>query len=58
MESLEAYSVVVGWNITKWATLRGEYTRQDIDLVKGSRATLQGLADDVNYYGVEIGVHF
>jgi hypothetical protein len=58
MEALTAYSVAVGWKLTKYATLRGEYTLQDIDLVRGASPEMRAAADDSDYFGFELGIHF
>ena len=61
MESLTAYSVVLGWELTNYVSLRAEYTLQDIELVKGAEAAIPGISgevDDVNYYGLEVAISF
>lgn len=58
MESLTNYSGVVGWDITQWLRLRGEYTRQVIDLVRGVTEEIDRNARDADYYAIELGVSF
>jgi hypothetical protein len=58
MESINAYSTVIGWEMLRYVTLRAEYTHVDIDLVRGASASLGGRANSVDSWGVEVGVHF
>ena len=58
MESLTAYSAVLGWDITSWLRLRSEYTNQRIDLVRGVPAAVRAQARDADFYAVELGGHF
>jgi hypothetical protein len=57
MRELEAYSVGLGWRLTKWVTLRLEYTHQEIGLVRGARAAC-GSPDGASYFGTALGFHF
>lgn len=57
MESLEAYSVAVGWRLLEWVRLTLEYTRQDVDLVQGAGGIgLRGRS--AHYWGAALGVSF
>jgi len=58
MRSLNAYSGVLGWRMNDLLRLRLEYSHQDIDIVRGSRATIGGAANDADIYAIEIGAHF
>jgi hypothetical protein len=58
MRSLDAYSIALGWRLTKWVTLRMEYTLQDVELVRGARSVLGGPADRTDYAGVAVGFQF
>jgi hypothetical protein len=58
MESLTAYSGVIGWDITSWLRLRSEYTHQQIDLVRGVTPEIRGNARDADFYAIELGGHF
>lgn len=58
MESLTAYSGVIGWDITSWLRLRSEYTHQQIDLVRGVTPQIRGSARDADFYALELGGHF
>ncbi len=51
--SLEAYSVAIGWRLTRWTTLKLEYTRQHFSLVRGA-----GDVDDADVLGAELAVFF
>jgi hypothetical protein len=56
--SLQAYSVVLGWRMTDGVTLRAEYSLRDVGLVRGVDASVRDQAEDQDIYGVEIGVDF
>jgi hypothetical protein len=58
MESLSVYSIALGWHLTKWTTLRAEFSRQEIGLVDGVPRWLREAARDDNYFGVELGAAF
>lgn len=58
MQSLEAYSVALGWPLRPGLVLRAEYTLQDIDLVRGVPDSVKDDARRSDFYGVEIGVAF
>jgi hypothetical protein len=58
IESLTAYSLVLGWNLTSNVRLRAEYTRLDIDLVRGVTDAIRHAGSDADLYGVEVGVAF
>jgi len=57
LRSLEAYSAALGWRVTKWTTLKLEYTHQRLALVRGAEA-LRHAADDADYLGAELLVAF
>ena len=57
LRSLEAYSVALGWRVTRWTTLKVEYTAQRLSLVRGASA-LRDAADDADYLGAELLVAF
>lgn len=58
MRSLDAYSIALGWRLTKWVTFRVEYTLQDVELVRGAQSLFGGAADRADYVGVAVGIHF
>ena len=58
MESIEAYSLALGWRLTDRAALRAEVTRQDIGLVRGVADDLRRAAGGSNFFAVALGVHF
>ncbi len=58
MESLTAYSTVLGWRISQFVTLRAEYTHQDMDLVRGVSAAVRDAARELDSWAIEVGVHF
>ena len=58
MQQLTALSGVLGWDITSWLRMRAEYTRLDIDLVRGVGQDMRGEARDADYFAVELGAHF
>jgi hypothetical protein len=58
MESVQAYSLAVGWRLTERAVLRAEVTRQDIGLVGGVPADMGRAAGGSNFFAVAMGLHF
>jgi hypothetical protein len=58
VESLTAYSAVLGWEMTRNLRLRAEYTRNDIDLVRGVTQSIRDAARNVDSFGVEVGASF
>ena len=60
MESLHAYSAVIGWRMLRNVTLRAEYTHQDIGLVRGVDASpsIRPAQHHLDYWAIEVGVHF
>lgn len=57
-ESLHAYSIALGWHLTRHTTLRIEYTRRVESLVDGLPASLRNDASTANLFGVELGAAF
>ncbi len=57
-QSLEAYSIALGWNLTRWTTLRTEFSHQEVSLVNGAPRSLRDLAGGANYFGVTLGAAF
>jgi hypothetical protein len=57
LRSLEAYSAALGWRITRWTTVKVEYTHQRLSLVRGAGALRSGV-DDADYLGAELLVAF
>jgi hypothetical protein len=58
LESLESYSLAIGWRITRWTTLKLEYTHHEIELVRGARSRFGSAADDTELLGAELQVAF
>jgi hypothetical protein len=58
MESLTAYSAVLGWELTRNVRLRAEYTHQRIGLVEGVTKAISDEAKHPDYFGVEVGAGF
>jgi len=58
MESLTAWSAVLGWELTRHLTLRAEYTFRDVDLVDLPDGALRAAARDTDYFGIEVGASF
>jgi hypothetical protein len=58
LRQLHAYSVALGWRVTRWTTLKVEYTHQRFRLVRGARGALGDAADDTDFLGVELAVFF
>jgi hypothetical protein len=51
--SLEAYSAALGWRVTRWTTLKLEYSRQHFTTVRGASDF-----PDADIVGVELGLAF
>ncbi len=58
MGSYEMYSVVLGWRMNEHVTLRAEFTRLDIQLVRGVTPDLRDAAEDTDYFAVSFGAGF
>ncbi len=58
MESIEAYSLALGWRLTERAVLRAEVTRQDIDLVRGATSGMSRAAGGSNFFALAMGLRF
>jgi hypothetical protein len=58
MEHMIAYTAVAGWKLGDYVTLRAEYSRRDIDLVRGAGPLLPGRTGDEDVYTIEFGLHF
>jgi len=58
MESLTAYSTVLGWKLTSNLRLRAEYTHTDIDLVRGVTDAIRDAARNADSFAVEVGASF
>ena len=58
MESLTAYSAVLGWELTRNVKLRAEYTHQRIKLVEGVTQDISDEAKHPDYFGIEVGAGF
>ncbi|MDH4017627.1 MAG: hypothetical protein OEV20_09815 [Actinomycetota bacterium] len=56
--SLEEYSAVLGWQPIELLVLRFEYTHRRATMVSGVPAAQLDYEDDLDAWGVEIGVHF
>ncbi len=56
--ALDVYSMVLGWHMTKWTTLRAEFSRQQMTLASGAPRWLRDQARDANYFGIELGASF
>ena len=56
--ALDIYSLVLGWHMTPWTTLRAEFSRQQTTLVEGAPRWLRDAARDANYFGIELGAAF
>jgi hypothetical protein len=55
---LHAYSIALGWRLTRWTTLRLEYTRRYVELVDGVPSQWTSDAGGQDQLGVELGVWF
>jgi hypothetical protein len=51
--ALEGYSAALGWRLTRWTTVKLEYSRQHLTQVRGA-----GPAQDADIVGAELAVFF
>ena len=58
MRSVDAFSSVLGWRLSRWLTLRTEYTHQRFELVRGVDPALRKASDDADFAGIEVGASF
>jgi hypothetical protein len=56
--SLEAYSLGLGWRLARTLTLRAEYTRLDVDLVRGVGPAIREAAGRADFFGAGLTAHF
>lgn len=57
MRALDEYSLVLGWRLGRYLTLKAQASLQDVSLVRGTGA-LRGAADDASYVAFAAEVHF
>jgi hypothetical protein len=57
-KALQAYSIALGWRMTRWTTLRLEYSRRYVSLVDGVPSAWNKDAGGADQLGVELGVWF
>jgi hypothetical protein len=59
MRALDAYAIALGLPLGRNIVLKAQYTLQNIGLVRGiDDAEIREAADDADFFGMEIGVHF
>lgn len=58
LESLTAYSTVLGWKLTSNLRLRAEYTHTDIEVVRGVTDAIRDAARNADSFAVEVGASF
>lgn len=58
MESIVAYTGVLGCHLGEYVTVRAEYSHRDIELVRGSALLLPGRTGDSDVYTLEFGLHY
>jgi hypothetical protein len=56
--SLDVYSMVLGWRITDWVTLKAEYGLVDVGLVRGVTSSIRSAARGNDAFAVELGARF
>jgi hypothetical protein len=57
-ESLQVYSLVLGWKMTRRLRLRAEYSVLDVDLVRGVTDDIRDLAERNDVFAIELGADF
>lgn len=58
VKSLAEYSAVLGVHVGRFVRLRGEYTFQDIDLVRGVPSSVSSQRGDEHWFAVDVSVAF
>jgi hypothetical protein len=58
IESIEDYSLALGWRLNDLVTLKAEYTLEDVDVVPGLPRPIRQASERPDRVGVEVGVHF
>lgn len=58
VRNLAEYSVALGLDVLEGVRLRGEYTFQDIDLVRGVPTSISSERDDEHWFAVDVGIAF
>lgn len=58
IETMTAYSTVLGFRLNKYITFRLEYTLLDVDVVSGVTPAIRNAARDTNFFGIEVGINF
>ncbi len=58
MSEYTAWSAVLGYRLTPGLTLRVEYTRSQVDLVRGVTDPIRDAAQDVDFVGADLRVAF
>jgi hypothetical protein len=58
MSELTAWSAVLGYRLAPGLTLRVEYTRSLVDLVRGVADPIRDAADDVDFVGADVRLAF
>jgi hypothetical protein len=57
-KSINDYSVVLGWKMLRYLTLRIEYTRRVISVVSGVDPAIRDASNHNDSWGFEVGIHF
>jgi hypothetical protein len=57
-ESIEAFSIALGWRVNRYVTIRSEYTHQETELVRGVPRALQRAAGGADFFGLAVGAAF
>jgi hypothetical protein len=58
MSELEAHSLVLGWRLTRFLTLRAEYTRQRVALVRGVPDDVESAGGPGDFLALDLGLSF
>jgi hypothetical protein len=59
MRALDAYALALGLPLGSHMVLKAQYAIQNMDLVRGiTDEDMRDAADDADFFGMEIGVHF
>jgi hypothetical protein len=58
LRSLDAYSLALGWRVSRWVTFKAELALQDVELVHGAGAAIATPTGRADWVGAAVGIHF
>jgi hypothetical protein len=58
LRSLDAFSLALGWRLSRWVTLKAEVALQDVELVRGAGSVVATPVGRADWVGAAVGIHF